>query len=195
MKVIIDTAILQKYGLSLEEFILMFLGTQDFKLEECLKNLIKRGFAGRNLYNPFIPVLSEEQKNIVADIMLESNPLVCNAGLDFDELALAMQERYPNGNKAGTTYSWRGETKEIARKLRTVVAKYNFLFTSEEALQAVDTYTSEFPTIEDKRHMSLLKNFILKTCRDSEGFTDINSQFMSCIESNREKRKENENLN
>lgn len=109
--------------------------------------------------------------------------------LDYKTLAEKLKELYPKGYKPGTNYAWRGSTMEIVRKLQTLVIKYNFKFTEEEAIEATKKYVDSFNG--DYRFMRLLKYFLLKTIRDGEGGTDISSEFMSLIENGAQEPEEN----
>ena len=71
---------------------------------------------------------------------------------------------------------WRDSTAVIARKLKTLVVKYDYEFTEEQALKATKAYVESFNG--DYTYMQLLKYFILKTMPDGE----IRSDFMSYIE-------------
>ena len=96
-----------------------------------------------------------------------------------------MRELYPNGNKPGTTYPWKDSVVAIANKLKTLVANYDFKFTEEEAVAATQEYLDSYS--KDKKLMKLLKYFILKISTDSAGNKDIDSEFMTIIENNRQK--------
>ena len=109
---------------------------------------------------------------------MKSDIKVISSGLDFNTLAARLQGIYPSGIKSGTTYNWRGSNEDIAQKLRTLIAKYNFFFTEEEAVKATKKYVDSF---ENKEKMQLLKYFILKTKNDGT----IDSMFMTIIENDR----------
>ena len=95
---------------------------------------------------------------------------------EFKELADKLKELFPKGKKAGTTYMWRDSTAVIARKLKTLVVKYDYQFTEEQAIKATKAYVESFNG--DYTYMQLLKYFILKSLPDGE----IKSDFMSYIE-------------
>ena len=81
--------------------------------------------------------------------------------------------------KKTETYNWRDSTEVIAFKLRTLVAKYGFIFTEDEAIKATKEYVESFE--DDNKNMKLLKYFILRTSKDDS----IDSMFMTIIENNR----------
>lgn len=96
---------------------------------------------------------------------------------EFNNLASKMREIFPDGRKAGTTYYWRDSVPIIAKKLKTVVDRFNVQFTEEQALAATRRYVESFNG--DYRFMQLLKYFILKT---DKATGDIRSDFLSLLQ-------------
>lgn len=188
MKFTIDTKVLEKHKLSLGDFLLLLMGYHDIQYEKCYHKLVDMGLANENFYSRMSLVLSDNVKEKVAGILAECDSKVQHSGIDFESVAKKMQALYPEGKKPGTTYSWRGTTEEIVRKLHALVAKYDFLFTEEEAVMAVKKYIEEF-SVNNRQHMSILKCFILKTYKDHDGFMEISSQFMSYIEDIRDNKE------
>ena len=113
-------------------------------------------------------------------IIIDSDASVINKDSEFYDLAEAMQEIYPKGRKAGTTYQWRGAKAEIAKKLKTLVAKYKVNLNKEDVLQATRRYVNSFNGNYTK--MRLLKYFILKNTLDAEGNAVFNSELLSLLE-------------
>lgn len=180
MKITINTEILKRHNLSLGEFLVMLLGYYDIDIQNCQNNIIKKYLAEKNLFKDIGIILSNNSKDLVAQILMESDEKAINSGINFNDLAYQLQQLYPNGIKTGKTYSWRGTTKEIAQKLRTLVVKYDFMFTTEEAVNAVKEYISWFN--KPYTNMHILKNFLLWTKDNS-----MESVFMSIIDNNRDK--------
>lgn len=179
MKITINTDVLQRNNLSLGDFLVLLMGYYDVDYKQCCNKLVREGIAEHNLYNPPSIVLSDNSKDMVAKIVIDSDDQVINSKIDFTRLATTLQELYPQGLKPGTTYDWRGKTSVIEQKLKTLVALYGFTFTEQEAIDATKEYLSFFK--DDKSHMCLLKYFILKTTNDGT----IDSPFMTIIEDNR----------
>lgn len=131
-------------------------------------------------YNlPIQPKLTREGVELVESIFLNSE-FKGNKGIDtdrYDELADKLRELYPKGRKEGTSYLWRDSHATIANKLRTLVKKYNFKFTDEQAIGATLRYIESFNG--NYSYMQLLKYFILKKDKDTG---EENSQLMSYIE-------------
>lgn len=131
-------------------------------------------------YNlPIQPKLTREGVELVESIFLNSE-FKGSKGIDtdrYDELADRLRELYPKGRKEGTSYLWRDSHAKIANKLRTLVKKYNFEFTDEQAISATKRYIESFNG--NYSYMQLLKYFILKKDKDTG---EENSQLMSYIE-------------
>lgn len=131
-------------------------------------------------YNlPIQPKLTREGVELVESIFLNSE-FKGDKGVDtdrYDELADKLRELYPKGRKEGTSYLWRDSHAKIANKLRTLVKKYNFKFTDEQAINATKRYIESFNG--NYSYMQLLKYFILKKDKDTG---EENSQLMSYIE-------------
>ena len=131
-------------------------------------------------YNlPIQPKLTREGVELVESIFLNSE-FKGDKEIDtdrYDELADKLRELYPKGRKEGTSYLWRDSHAKIANKLRTLVKKYNFKFTDEQAINATKRYIESFNS--NYSYMQLLKYFILKKDKDTG---EENSQLMSYIE-------------
>lgn len=178
MNIVINTDILHKKGLSVGEFLILLYAYLESDYKKDIGALIQRNLANVSVFNSSEIILSNKTKEYIAQILMQSDSKSINSKLNFEDLARKLQEIYPSGNKAGTTYSWRDTIDTIAQKLRTLVVLYNFSFTEEEALTAAKEYVNSF---EDTKYMSLLKYFILRTTKDGE----FNSMFMTIIENNR----------
>lgn len=72
---------------------------------------------------------------------------------------------------------WKDSNTIIAQKLKTLVVKFGYKFTKEQAIEATRRYIESFRG--DYRYMQLLKYFILKTDRSTG---EIRSDFMSYID-------------
>lgn len=180
MKLTIDQTILDKYDLSLEEFLLLYLGAREVDINVIRDSLVAKGLANINIYSRSNIVVSDQIKDLLSTISIDSDKNVIDKDAEFTELATEMRELYPQGRKEGTNYMWRGTTIEIAKKLKTLVVKYGYTLTKEDVLQATKEYINSFNG--NYRYMQLLKYFILKTFRDADGNTEIKSELMSYIE-------------
>ena len=180
MKLTIDQTILDKNDLTLEEFLVLYLGAKDVDIESVSQSLIAKGLADKDLFSNGRIVVSDKVKDLVSTISIDSDKNVIDKDSEFTELAAELREIYPAGRKDGTTYMWRGTTAEVAKKLKTLVVKYGFTINREDVIKATKEYVSSFNG--NYRYMQLLKYFILKSVRDADGNVDIKSELMSLIE-------------
>lgn len=183
MKITINTEILKKHHLSLGEFLLMLIGYYNVDYQECYNSIIEKSIVEKNLFKELGIILSNNSKDLIAKILMESDEKAVNSSIDFDSLAEKLQQLYPQGIKAGKTYEWRGKTEDIAQKLRVLVVVHNFSFTEQEAIDAVKEYVSSFTPPFTCMHT--LVNFILCNKKNSTGHYEMESLFMTIIENKR----------
>ena len=180
MRLTIDQTILDKHGLSIEEFMVLYLSSKSVDINSCMQSLIRKGLADKNLFTENNIVVSDKVKDLVTTIIIDSDKNVVDKDAEFIELANELRELYPTGRKEGTTYMWRGTTAEIAKKLKTLVVKYKYTFTKEQVIKATKEYISSFNG--NYKKMRLLKYFILKSERDADDNVNVISELMTIIE-------------
>ena len=187
MKIPINTDVLKKYNLSLGHYLILLLSYYGIDTQKSQRELEEMHLAEKDLFNGFPPVISDNTKSLVAKILVESDDKLLSCPIkDFESLAETLQQFYPDGVKAGKTYSWRGTVDEIAQKLRTLVVKYDFSFTPQEAMEAIEEYVSSFKP--PYTYMHTLRNFLLYIKKDKDGHYEMESIFMTIIENNREQK-------
>ena len=177
MTLTVADKILDKYNLSTEEFLILYICSKEYDIKELIDIIVAKGYADKNLYNPNTAIVSNNVKEIISSVIIDSDKAVIDKEEDYLKVAKKMQEIFPKGRKEGTTYAWRDCTAVIAKKLKTLVVKFNFKFTEEEALNATRKYVESFNG--NYKFMQLLKYFILKNDTTTG---DIKSEFMSLIE-------------
>lgn len=180
MKLTIDQTILDKYNISIGEFMILYLSANSIDIKECIESIIKKNLAGRNLFSENNVVVSDKVKDLITTIIIDSDKNVIDKDSEFLELANEMRELYPKGKKEGTTYLWRGTTAEVAKKLKTLVVKYGYSFSKEQVLKATKEYVNSFNG--NYKRMRLLKYFVLKSEKDADDNINIISELMSLIE-------------
>lgn len=180
MKWSIDESVLAKNNLTLNEYLFLLFNARGGDVQECIASLVTKGWAEQDLFDETKVVLSDNTKEDVFNVLIDSDKLVENKQDDFNSLANKLREIFPRGNKAGTNYNWRGSTAEIARKLKNLVVRYGCRFTDEEAIEATKAYVASFNG--DYKYMKLLKYFLLKTPRNNNGDVEIESDFMTYLE-------------
>ena len=174
-KVSINKDVLEKNNLSMDEFLVLLLTYNKANIQEVKQSLVEKGLADFSVFDDEL-VTSSTTKDLITSITIDSDVKVLSKDKEFKELADKLKELFPKGKKAGTTYMWRDSTAVIARKLKTLVVKYDYQFTEEQAIKATKAYVESFNG--DYTYMQLLKYFILKSLPDGE----IKSDFMSYIE-------------
>ena len=177
MNLTINEKLLEQYNLSVEEFLILYICSKNYNIKELLDTVIAKGYADKDVFDEYKAVVSDNNKDLIANIIIDSDKKVINKEKDFIMLANKMRELYPSGKKPGTNYSWKDSNIVIAQKLKTLVAKFNCSFTEEEALEATKKYVESFDG--NYTYMQLLKYFILKTDKTTG---DIKSDFMSLID-------------
>ncbi len=180
MRLTIDQTVLDKHGLTVGEFMVLYLNANSVNIKSCMDSLVAKGLADKDLFSEGNIVVSDKVKDLVSTIAIDSDKSVIDKDAEFIELANELRELYPAGRKEGTTYMWRGTTAEIAKKLKTLVVKYKYSFTKEQVLKATKEYISSFNG--NYKKMRLLKYFILKSERDADDNINVISELMTLIE-------------
>lgn len=180
MNLSINEDLLNKYNLTLNEFLLLVFLAKGGDIQKCIDSLFAKDMLETGISHPELIVVDQNIRDIIDTILVESDTRVSNKEGFFTEVANKLRELFPKGNKPGTNYSWRGSTVEIARKLKNLVAKYNCKFTEEEAINATKAYVESFNG--DYKYMKLLKYFLLKTPINNNGDIEVQSEFMSYLE-------------
>lgn len=180
MRLTVDQSILDKHGLTIEEFMILYLSINSIDIKKCTESIIAKGLADKNLFSKGSIVVSDKIKDLISTIAIDSDKSVIDKDSEFIELANELRELYPAGRKEGTTYMWRGTTAEIAKKLKTLVVKYKYSFTREQVLKATKDYINSFNG--NYKKMRLLKYFILKSEKDADDNINVISELMTLIE-------------
>ena len=170
MKFSIDSSVIEKENLSMQEFsvILYYLSEGEGVLNEKLcndlwnRNILRKTETGYEL-NPHMT-------QVIKSWVAYSDPFTPNYK-ELAELADSLRELYPEGKKQGTYYYWRDSTKVIAQRLAIFFKKYSNRFTKEDIINATKAYIETFNG--NYQYMQLLKYFIYK---------DDNSQLLSYLE-------------
>ena len=188
MNISVSERVLEKYGITLDEFLVLYLCSREVNIREVVHSLIDKDLVDRDLKDDTSAVVSDNAKDFIASVLIDSAGVILNKDSDFCDLANKMREIYPAGRKPGTTYYWRDSTEVIAKKLKTLVTKFDISFTEEAALNATKRYIESFNG--DTRFMQLLKYFILKTDRVTG---EIQSEFLSLLQNPEEQDSLNDN--
>lgn len=177
MNITINEEILSKYNLTLEEFLVLYLCAKEINIKHVIQNLISLGIIERDIYNDANAVISDNTKNLIASIIIDSDSAIINKETEFLDLANEMRALFPEGKKPGTTYYWKDSAPIIAKKLKTLVLKFGTKLKKDKVLEATKRYVESFKG--DFSYMQLLKYFILKTDKNSG---EMRSELLSYLE-------------
>lgn len=180
MKYIIDENICKEYNLTTDECLLLTILIKGQNIYNLLQSLVQKNFISKSVLSEEDFVTSDKTAEIVSNILIESEPKAQLKDEELTQLTKSLQEVFPKGKKPGTTYYWRGNTIEITRKLKTLAGKYNVVLNPEKVLSAARHYVNSFNG--DYTKMRLLKYFILKAEKDSDGNIQIYSDLKSLLE-------------
>ena len=191
MKYIIDTEILEREGIELDEALYLL---SVYKKKPINFNTVQKAKVENKILkfeNPRDPVkITPKGQSYIESILAKSKIHVSSDNLErYRVLADKMREVYPKGLKPGTNYQWRDSTAIIADRLMKLVAKYNIEFTDEEAVDATKRYIASFNG--NYRYMQILKYFISKQKPVEGAPAEQNSQFLSFLQ-NEEGTTENQ---
>lgn len=191
MKYIIDTEILEREGIGLDEALYLL---SVYKKKPINFNTVQKAKVENKILkfeNPRNPVkITPKGQSYIESILAKSKIYVSSDNLErYRALADKMREIYPKGIKPGTNYQWRDSTAIIADRLMKLVAKYNIEFTDEEAVDATKRYIASFNG--NYRYMQILKYFISKQKPVEGAPAEQNSQFLSFLQ-NEEGTTENQ---
>lgn len=182
MKYIIDTEILEREGIGLDEALYLL---SVYKKRPINFNTIQKAKVENKILkfeNSRDPVkITPKGQSYIESILAKSKIHVSSDNLErYRTLADKMREVYPKGLKPGTNYQWRDSTAIIADRLMKLVAKYNIEFTDEEAVDATKRYIASFNG--NYRYMQILKYFISKQKPVEGTSAEQNSQFLSFLQ-------------
>lgn len=179
MKLVIDSEVCESKGLTLEEFIVLYLNSKNVDINKTINSIIEKKAAGKDLFNPNAVVLSSNSRKLLEEIILDSDKTVAKNNKRLENLAERLRELYPEGKKQGTQYYWRDSNSVIVKKLKALVKKYGDCFTDEQAINATKKYVESFNG--NYQFMQLLKYFISKNVVKG-GEVEETSQLLSYIE-------------
>jgi hypothetical protein len=179
MKLVIDSEACESKGLTLEEFIVLYLNSKNVDINKTINSIIEKKVAGKDLFNPNAVVLSSNSRKLLEEIILDSDKTVAKNNKRLENLAEKLRELYPEGKKQGTQYYWRDSNSVIVKKLKALVKKYGDCFTDEQAINATRKYVASFNG--NYQFMQLLKYFISKNVVKG-GEVEETSQLLSYIE-------------
>ena len=176
-KLQIDSNILDKYNLTLEEFLYLYLyklRKNDCFIETITESLLKKGYLTK-IFTTFTnenPIKLFNKGCEVIDLVLSESE---KSSIEEDLTTVAEQLKllFPKGNKS-PGHPWRSNTREIVNKLKKFKKLYPY--SNEEILSATQHYVAN---MENNLYMRTLKYFILKRNDEGEEVSDLASYIES----------------
>lgn len=182
MKLTIDSTVIDKYNLSIPEFIVLMLAVHNVNFAEAKRTLMAKGCIMTTLDfspdNDFIK--TKYGVELYNNIILESSPQNRVTEERLKNLAVQLKEIYPKGKKDNTWY-WADGVAVIARRLEIFFHKYDkkMEITDEQIINATKRYVDEKLGSQDMR---LLKYFIFKDPVGKGGSVEPTSDLLTYIE-------------
>lgn len=183
MNTVIDKGIIEKNGLTVEEFVVLMLVMNNINVIKAKDSLIKKGLAlgTFDLLDDGL-ALEKTQLGITTynNIILASSNQAELSEERLNNLAKKLKEVYPKGKKDNTWY-WADGVAVIARRLKIFFHKYDpkRVFTDEQIINATKRYVAEKQAQPDMR---LLKYFIFKEAVGKAGDVEPTSDLLTYIE-------------
>ena len=187
MKLTIDSDVLDKEGVTMEEFsvLLYYLVGGRGTLNDVLCNI---------LWEKNFLIKVEEgyiiNNNILSTIetWISLSSVTENKKHHLLKLAEDMRSIFPAGKKPGTDYYWRDSTKVIAQRLSIFINKYGDEYSDEQILEATRKYVESFNG--NYKFMHLLKYFISKKNLETK---EDSSELLSYLENAGQEETLNDN--
>lgn len=183
MNTIIDRGIIEKNGLTFDEFVVLMLVMHNINLTQTKDSIIKKGLvlATFDILGDGL-ALEKTQLGVTTynNIVLASSSQAEISEERLNNLAKELKAVYPKGKKDGTWY-WADGVAVIARRLKIFFHKYDpkRQFTDEQIINATKRYVEEKQAQSDMR---LLKYFIFKEAVGKAGDVEPTSDLLTYIE-------------
>lgn len=174
MKYVFEDSVISEFDITIEQAISLFILYNKLDIDKIKKELQEKELFGED-------TVTSKGLLAIHKLRLDSkygDDTIYNEQ-SLKELSEKLRKEFPEGKKEGTTQYWRSSNIEVYKKLDTLIKKYNFKFTEEQAINAVKKYVASFNG--NYKYMQLLKYFILKNIVTPNG-TEIKSSFMEYIE-------------
>ena len=168
MKYVIDSSVVAKSELTLEELFALLLVKTGANVNNVFSNLVaKEAIVNTGIAGKFLP--TQRWSDMCDNILLSSEKTI-PTDEELIPLAEKLMQIFPQGKKPGTPYYWKCNKREISLKLKSFFKLYGVKYTEEEILSAAHRYVESFNG--DYRFMRLLKYFIWKK-EDGEEISEL----------------------
>ena len=170
MKLVIDKQTYEKYGISLEQLLILLSFKLSRDYQEAISDLEDRGMIVFNNLEDTYSV-TQNWNDILDDIICDSSEEI-NDEKRLTNLAKKIRECFPEGKMPGTAYYYRCNNREIFLKLKKFFTQYGN-YTDEEIIDATKRFVASYQG--NYRYLPLAKYFISKnkTITDEDGTNHI----------------------
>ena len=172
----INYRVIESYGLTLDEFLILLIKQRNINVEEIEESLKDKDLLFRSENQLLDGKIKEAGLRLVQKALRESVDKKTEER--FESLADKLRELFPRGSKDGK-HQWRGSTKQVADRLMLMESKFG-KFTDEQAIDATKRYLEAYNN-GNEPFMRTLPYFIIKVKR-ADGITELVSDLMSYIE-------------
>jgi len=181
MKVTINSDVAQQKGMTTQEVMLVSIIKSGVNIEQAISNLVDRQVLVKDLFGEYS--VTQRWAELCDDILLSSDSTVPTDS-ELSSLANKLMAIVPQGKKAGTSYYFKCNKREIILKLKKFTKLYG-KYSDDEIIAATKRYVESFNG--DYTYMRLLKYFILKEDRKTDaegnGYVEESSALATLLES------------
>lgn len=169
----INSDVIRQNNLTVNEFLILLVKANGIRINE-IDSLVEKCLLFKD------GSLTKEGIELFDKVIFESSNDLPKQD-EVELIAEAMKDIYPTGKKPGTSYYWTDSVKLISRRLLAFFKKYG-QYSKDDILEATRAYVKKFEYDPDRRLMRLLKYFIYKEGRDSDGTTTYDSELLNIME-------------
>lgn len=178
MKTVIDKEIIEKGGLTVDEFLLVMVLGNDIDLFKAAQELKAKNLVVSKYKPPFNVAPKQKLYDMYESIIIEASEML-DSPIRYEELAKKLIDIYPKGFKDGT-YQWVEGPILIAKRLQAFELKYG-KYSDESIINATQRYVN---IMYGKPEMRLLKYFIFKEKNNSAGENESSSDLYNMLTNN-----------
>lgn len=197
MKYIIDEDVIKSKGLTVDQFLLMFLLDFNSSEAERVGALVNLNLAKK------ASLLDVTQRGVKYNLTA-SGQLLLKECLDssskgflnedtlirIGDLAEKLKALYPKGKKPGTNIYWAEGKALIIKRLKQFFKKYGASYTNEDIISATERYIQSFNG--NYKFMKTLKYFIFKEEKGAGGDIESTSELLTYLDNSNEQSLEDE---
>lgn len=192
----IDSDVLKNRGIDLLDFTFLFLSQggilNDTMIKDSLNKLMDNDLICCSGVIPKSYGIMRNGTELLETIITDCDKVGDNKNEELLNLAKELKSIFPKGKKDGTPYYWSDGAQIIVRRLKLFFRKYGNTYSNEDIKKAAENYVKSFNG--DYRFMRLLKYFIFKEEKNSNGEVEGTSDLINFVENKNEENSINNGL-